>query len=451
MERLQMRNTLRLLPILVSTCALILSCSGRDKARVTALEASLKPFSQIEINTGSNLNVGPDALPYLRRLENAQLITISEVAQDYWGGFASRTFMEGAKPYSIQPTKRLAELALNPRSAPTGVDLPVNTIKEDLEGSWNFYAREEIFLGLNLLGNTTSFARAEGDPPSALTLMSDYPKYQALASKGLLLLEDATIPPAAYSRAKLERAVRVSLTPAGERVATLDKKANTATFVFATYSLEDVLVNTPIETSDGVYRLVEGTHVFDLKPEFADLWATLGWPEYRERRFRVIYTFKGYEQRNVTTGTVTMTPPEWRVATASNGRYSAKDTGPRTGAFESSNVPPTEAALRSRGTGGEDKYTWRIHPADLKVGEVLRDDEYKGPLATPGESFRLVLASIQQTPPTGKGPIPADLAALLPGRLRAIVKYDEFNKSWTVVALDVGPADADRWYSSNVR
>jgi hypothetical protein len=280
--------------------------------------------------------------------------------------------------------------------------------------------------------------------------MSDYPKYQSLASKGLLLLEDATIPPAAYSRAKLERAVRVSLTPAGERVATFDKKANTATFVFGTYKLEDVLVNAPIETSDGIYRLVEGTYVLDLRPEFADLWATLGWPAYRERRFRVIFTYKGQEWRDAN-GNPGMDPPKWHVATASNGRYSAEDMGPRTGAFESSNVPPTEAALRSKGTGGDDRYTWRIHPADLKVGDVLRDDEYKGPLATPGESFRLVLASVQQTPPTGKGPIPADLAALLPSRLRAIVKYDQFNKSWTVVALDVGPADTDRWYSSNVR
>jgi hypothetical protein len=444
-----MRNALRSLLILLPTCALILSCSGQEKARVTALEASLKPFSQIEISTGSHLNVGPDALPSLRKLQDAQLITISEVAQDYWGNFASRTFMEGAKPYSIQPTKRLAELALNPRSAPAGIDLPVATIKEDLENSWNFYAREVIFLGLNLLGNTTSFGRPDGDPPSALTLLSDYPKYQALESKGLLLLEDVTIPPAAYSRAKLERAVRISLTPAGERLASVDKKASTATFVFGTYKLENVLVNTPIETSDGVYRLVEGTHVFDLRPEFADVSATMGWPAYRERRFRVIFTYKGQEWRD-NKGNAGMDPPKWRVATASNGRYSAEDTGPRTGAFESSNVPPTEGALRSKGTGGDDKYSWRIHPADLKVGEVLQDDEYKGPLATPGESFRLVLASVRQTS-TGKGPIPSDLAALLPSRLRAILKYDVFNKSWTVVALDVGLADTDKWYSSNVR
>jgi len=444
-----MRNALRLLPILC--CALSLSCSGREKARIAVLEASLKPFSQIEISTGSQLSVGPDALPYLKKLQDAQLITIAEVPQDYWGNFASRTFMEGTKPYSIQPTKRLTDLALNPRSTSTGVDLPVTFIREDRERSWNFYAREVIFLGLNLLGNSTTNGRPDGDPPAALTLMSDYPSYQALASKGLLLLEDATIPPTAYSRAKLERAVRVSLTPAGERVATLDKKVNTATFVFATYKVEDVLVNTPIETGDGVYRLVEGTHVLDLKPEFADLWATLGRPAYRERRFRIIYTYKGYEQRNVATGAVTTTPPEWRDAEASNGRYTAEDTGPRNGAFESTNVPPTLAALRRTGTGSDDKYTWRIHLADLEVGEVLQDDEYKGPLATPGESFRLVLASIQQRPPTGKGPIPKDLETLLPGRLRAIVKYDEFKKSWTVVALDVGPADADMWHSSNVR
>lgn len=445
-----MRSSHRLLATSIPILAAILSCNGGDKARFIALEAALKPFSQIEISTGSNLNVGPNALPYLNRLKDAQLISIREVSQDYWGNFASRTFMEGAKPYSIQATKRLTDLALNPRSAPTGVELPDTTIRRDLEHGWNFYSSEVIYLGLNLLGNTTSFARAEGEPPAALTLMSDYPKYQALATKGLLLLQDAAIPPAAYSRAKLESAVRVSLTPSGERVATVDKNRDAATFVFGTYRVEDVAKNTPIETSDGIYRLVEGTHVFELKPEFADLWATLGLPAYRERRFRMIYTYKGDEQRDVATGAITMTSPRWTVAIASNGRYSAGDVGPRTGDFESSNVPQTEAALRLKGTGSDDRYTWRIHPADLKLGDVLRDEEYKGPLATPGETFRLVLASIRPLPPDGNGAVPADLAALLPGRLRAIMKYDEFKKSWIVIALDVGQADKDEWYSSNV-
>lgn len=445
-----MSPKLRPLLLLVSAYTLLGSCRAQEKARITALDTSLKPFSQIEIVTGSQLNANPTTLPYLKKLEAAQLITISEVPQDYWGGFASQTFMEGARPYSIQPTKRLTQIALNPRSAPAGVDLPTAKLKEDLESSWNFYAREVIYLGLNLFGNTTTFARPDGDPPSALTLTSDYPKYQALAQKGLIALEDAEIPPAAFSRAQLQRAVRVSITPAGERLATLDKKANTATFVFGTYQVNDILVNTPIEANDGTYRLLEGTRVFDLKQDYTDIVPLLSLPSYRESRFRVLYTYKGYEGRD-SNGTATLSPALWHVAAASNGRYSAEDVGPRAGAFESSNVPPTVAALRRNRTRGDDRYTWRICPGDLKVGAVLRDEEYKGPLATPGESFRLVLASVQQVPQAGKGAIPSDLATLLPGRLRSILKYDAFRKIWTVVALDVGPADADTWYSTNVR
>lgn len=446
-----MRIGVRSIVLLIALSTIIFSCKPQERARVRALEGALEPLGKLEITTGSRITVGRDSLSYLKRFEAAQLITIAEVSQDYWGSFATQTFMEGARPYSIAPTQRLAQLALNPRPASTsGIDLPLAKVKEDLESSWNFYKREVIYLGLNLLGNTTSFARPEGTPPASLTLMSDFPTYQALAQKGLLLLEDAAIPPDAYSRAKLERAVRVSITPEGERLAQLDRKASTATFVFGTYRLENVLVNTPVETSAGVYRLVEGTHICEPNPAFADLWTRLGWPTYRERRFRTVFAYKGSEGRDGS-GKVTISPPVWSVAVASNGQYSAEDVGPRDGAYESSNVPPTVDALRGQGAGGDDRYTWRVHLADPKVGEVLRDDEYKGPLATPGEAFRLVLASVRHIPSAGKGPIPADLTALLPGKLRSVLKYDAFKKSWAVVALDVGPAESDTWLSSNVR
>ena len=434
--------------VILGSAYLLISCRAQERARVRALDAALTPFSQIEITTGERVNVGPDVLPYLRRFETAQLITISEAGQDFWGGFATRTYMEGAKPYSIAPTQRLAQIALNPRSAPAGgVDLPVAKIKEDMEYEWNFYAREVIYLGLNLLGNTTSFGRPDGTPPAALTLMSDYPKYEALARKGFLVLDEASIPPDAYSRAKLDRAVRVSITPAGEKVANLDRKANTATFVFGTHRLEQVLVNSPIATSAGVYRLVEGTHVFDLNPIYADLYAQFGWPTYRERRFRKIYTYKGYEMTDAN-GNRSTSAPSWRTARRDEN-HSAYDLGPRDGPFESTDVPPTLRALREG--SGDDRYTWRIHLADLKTGEVIRDEEYKGPLATPGETFRLVLASIQQVPATPKAAISKDLAGLLPGRLRSVLKYDPFTKNWKVVALDVGPSGSDTWYSSHVQ
>jgi hypothetical protein len=449
-----MRIVLRRAAIVLCLPILLPSCKAQEKARIRAIEAALKPHSQLEITTGSSLNFSPKTLPYLRKLESAGLITVQEVPQDYWGGFATQTFMEGAKPYSIHPTQRLTQLAVNPRTAPPGTELSLATITKDREYSWNFYSRCEVLLGLHLFGNTSGGTDIHGNPPSTLTLMSAFPTYTALAQKGLLVLEDVSstgIPRGAFQRdALIERAAKVSLTVAGEKLAMLDKKANTATFVFGTHKLETLLLNDPIDTNDGTYRLVEGTHVFDLRPEYSDLASRLGWSTYRERRFRVIYTYKGWEGRD-STGRKTTSPAIWRVAEASNGRYSAEDDGPRTGPYTSSNVPPTVAALRRKGSGGDDRYTWRIDSGELKVAEVLRDDEYKGPLATLGESFRLVLASIHITPATGKAAIPPELTGLLPGRLRSVLKYDAFAKSWAVVALDVGPGDTDSWYTSNVQ
>lgn len=429
---------------LILTVLLPSACGKRDtQARNRAIEAALTPFSQIDIPTGSHLNVGREAISGFRRLEAAGLIRIQDVPQGYWDNFATQTYMEGAKPYKIVPTQKLNEIALNPRwSTPSHtVDLSRETVAGTLEPSWNFYVREKIFLGTNCFGGATSFARSDG--PCALELISEYPTYLALAAKGLISLDETEVPPSAVpsslSNVRIERAARVTLTPSGTHVADVDGKANTATFVFGTYRLEEISKNIPIAASDGIYRLVEGTHVFDLRPEFKDLWAQLGKPAYRERRFRTVFT------HDTKSG-------KWQVAISSNGRSSAEDVGPRNGEFESANVPPTvdELPLKGKNERRDDGYTWHVRLGDLKVGEVLRDEDYKGPLASPGESFRLVLAKIQVLP-VGKTSLPTELTQMLPGRLRSVLKYSDFKKEWNVVALDVAPADSEQWSSSNVR
>lgn len=101
--------------------------------------------------------------------------------------------------------------------------------------------------------------------------------------------------------------------------------------------------------------------------------------------------------------------------------------------------------------GDSDDYSWRIRVSQPELGEILRDEEYAGPLATPGETFRLVLAQIDNVLSSETPGVPSELLTLLPARLRSVVKYDEFKKEWTVVALDVGSPNSDTWNSSNVR
>jgi hypothetical protein len=233
---------------------------------------------------------------------------------------------------------RSADSTAAPEVAPSppqdGSDISNKAIGAVLERSWNFYVRAEIFLGPTYFGNTTSFGRNAGSL-HALALISDYPTYRALATKGLIKLEELSLAdaPPATRVAKIQRAATVSLTQEGAKLGSVDNKKNTVTFVFGTYRIEKVVSNTPIDTKEGNYRFVEGTHVLEPRQEFSDLWAELGWPAYRDRRFRVVFKYD-------------TTRSEWGVAVASNGRFTAEDVGPRNGDFESANVPPTLDQLR---------------------------------------------------------------------------------------------------------
>jgi len=140
--------------------------------------------------------------------------------------------------------------------------------------------------------------------------------------------------------ARIERAATASLTELGAKLGLVDNKANTVTFVLGVYHVDKIISNNSVDTNEGNYRLIQGTHVLEIAQEFADVWAELGWPRYRERRFRVIFKYDTTDPLFKHTGQA------WNEAIASNGKFEAKDTGPRNGDFESANVPPTLNQLR---------------------------------------------------------------------------------------------------------
>lgn len=211
---------------------------------------------------------------------------------------------------------------------PATINLNNRTVIAILEPEWNYYLREKIFLGPTYFGNTTSFGRHRGSL-HGLQLVSLYPLYRALATKGLIKLDELSLsdaPPAVLSSGtRIERAATVALTQEGVKLGHVDSKANTVTFVLGVYHVEKIISNNTIDTNDGNYRLIQGTHVLDIAQEFADVWAELGWPTYRERRFRVIFKYDTTDPLFKHTGQA------WKVATASNGRFTAEDRGPRNG------------------------------------------------------------------------------------------------------------------------
>lgn len=209
-----------------------------------------------------------------------------------------------------------------------------------LEQEWNFELRKKIFLGPTYFGNTSTGGGRHSGSLHALALISDYSTYRALATKGLITLTElnlADTPAGVFdSGVRIERAATVTLTEAGAKAGDVDTKANTVTFALGAYRVEKITLNTAVGTSESSYRLVEGMHVLSINPEFSDIWAELGWPTYRDRRFRAIFKYD-------------LAKSEWWVVPASNGMFAASDTGRRDGNFESENVPPTLEQLRPSG------------------------------------------------------------------------------------------------------
>jgi hypothetical protein len=101
--------------------------------------------------------------------------------------------------------------------------------------------------------------------------------------------------------------------------------------------------------------------------------------------------------------------------------------------------------------------TYRV-PArifEAKIDKIVTDEEYKGSLASPGDKQRLILGTFRETPtsaafPEFVGHTWLKQEAFL-AKFRCIVQYSEFKKEWSVVALDVGSINPERWETSNVR
>ncbi len=162
---------------------------------------------------------------------------------------------------------------------PATINLSNRTIITILERGWNYYLREAMFLGPTYFGNTTTFGKHRGSL-HALQLMSLLPMYRALATKGLIKLDELSLsdaPSFVFSDgARVERAATVSLTEAGAKLGIVDNKANTVTFVLGTYRIEKIVSNTAVDTNEVNYRLIQGTHMLDIAQEFDDVWAELG-------------------------------------------------------------------------------------------------------------------------------------------------------------------------------
>jgi hypothetical protein len=95
----------------------------------------------------------------------------------------------------------------------------------------------------------------------------------------------------------------------------------------------------------------------------------------------------------------------------------------------------------------------RVKVQEAKMDKIVTEEEYKGSLATLGEKHHLILGLYKR--------IRTSAASVVGGvmvgqdeklfRFRCVVRYSEFKKEWTVVAIDAGTVDPEQWLTGNVK
>lgn len=102
---------------------------------------------------------------------------------------------------------------------------------------------------------------------------------------------------------------------------------------------------------------------------------------------------------------------------------------------------------------GQDLRIFRVKIADVTIDEITTDQDYTGQLSSPGEKYRIMLGIFRKSPTSAAAIFGAGLATQAEERLkfRGVVKYDQFAKAWTFVALDTGLLNTNDWLSANVR
>lgn len=203
-----------------------------------------------------------------------------------------------------------------------------------LQAAWNKNDGQLILLG------SIQFRRGNSSGPG-FDMFSKYPVYRALASKGLLKLENERDLSGnftgwndffALTQAGVQRTATVVLTPEGAQLGTVQPVGNTGekfvTFVYGGYQIEKIVSNEAVDVNGEKYRVVMGTHVFEPKPQFLDAMAASGEPTFRDRRFRALLKYDVFESK-------------WKQQIV--------DVGARESDFQTQNVPTTLAQLRLTG------------------------------------------------------------------------------------------------------
>lgn len=218
-------------------------------------------------------------------------------------------------------------------SSDSPTNLTDGTAAAVLQEAW----KEEV--KLFLLG-PIQFRRGNSSGPG-YAMLSDYPLYRSVTEKGLLRLDDERDLSGSFTgwndffaltQSGVQRTATVALTDQGAKLGSVRKVGDTerefVTFVVGTYRIDKIVSNEAVDLNGEKFRVVLGTHFFDVKTEYGDALAAAKVPTYRDRRFRALLKYDAFESK-------------WKLRVA--------DVGPREVDFQSQNVPTTLAQLRLTG------------------------------------------------------------------------------------------------------
>jgi hypothetical protein len=117
-------------------------------------------------------------------------------------------------------------------------------------------------------------------------------------------------------------------------------------------------------------------------------------------------------------------------------------------------VTPTDK-LRQISDPKESSEKWlAVRIGTFKIMKVISDEPCSLKKATPGDEFRLVVGLVSQNPTQqGQSIAPAMNVGKLDvqsHKFRAILQFNPFNKSYSLVAADLGSPKETGWYSESV-
>lgn len=208
-------------------------------------------------------------------------------------------------------------------------------MKAAIESAWNatnlgFVTGEVRFIDVGMAGRRPDASKGED-------ALSELPLYRAFAAKGLLKItaeRDLTSRFSGWNdwfeltQSGVRRTARITLTEKGRQTGEVRKVGDVEELFLrlGEAKIEDIVANDALVLGADRYRVVLGTHTFDIPEDVAAAYVQarndrLG----RERRFKALLKYDPFEK-------------EWKFLGA--------DLGPRTGVFETDHVDTALAMLR---------------------------------------------------------------------------------------------------------